>query len=98
MTVGARLLVVDDDPTIHEILGRVGRRETNLVDCEIVAVSTASRALEHIHAPAPVDLVIVDEDQDPGLGVVFALAEVRPLCPAIVVASDPSAKSAKVST
>ena len=88
-----RVLVVDDDPAVRELLGEVARS----IGCEAVAVGTAAEARRAIAKGPPVDVLVADvklPDGD-GLGLLAGLRKRNPAARAVVVTGDASVAAAK---
>ena len=83
-----RVLVVDDEPALIEVIGDVVRQ---YVDCKIVAATTLQQARK-ILASGPVEVLVTDvhlPDGD-GLSLLPHLREHQPNASAIVITGSPS--------
>jgi DNA-binding NtrC family response regulator len=89
--VSERILVVDDDPGLSEVIGMLLEREGYGVD----HASTVKAGLERIHVPS-VDLVITDLKLPDGTGldVIAGVRARRPRLPIIMITSYSSMESA----
>jgi two-component system, OmpR family, response regulator len=94
--MGARILVVDDEPSVLEIFRRVLSRDGHRVH-----VCTSPDEAVSEFSRADFDLVVVDKNLPgvDGFGLLASLREVDPGLPAIMVTASPdpfSARSAKL--
>ena len=83
-----RVLVVDDEPGLIEVIGDVVRRH---VDCRIISASTLEQARK-ILASGPIEVLVTDvhlPDGD-GMSLLPTLREHQPNASAIVITGSPS--------
>ena len=87
-----RVLVVDDEPELIELIGELVRKH---VDCRVVAASTVAQARK-ILSSSPIEVLVTDlnlPDGD-GLSLLPALSEHQPNAGAIVITGNPDLEGA----
>jgi PAS domain S-box-containing protein len=86
-----RVLVVDDEPVIRELLGYVLRSDER----DVICVETASDAIAMARNRAPIDVALVDKDLalGSGLDLVRQLKSLDPMTEALLMTAHPSVDS-----
>jgi two-component system, cell cycle sensor histidine kinase and response regulator CckA len=86
-----RVLVVDDEPVIRELLGYVLRSD----DRDVLCLSTASDAIAKATQRAPIDVALVDKDLalGSGLDLVRRLKSLDPMTEVLLMTAHPSVDS-----